>query len=277
MNLHKTTGRRRLGFALSLLTAILWGILPIFLKTLLNSMDAYTLTWYRFLIAAVLLFIFVWLRNGLPSRESLKGPVLFLFVIAAFSLCSNYLLFLLGLNHLSPSTATVIIQLAPVFMLLGGLFVFKETFSGRQWVGFAVLFFGLACFFNHRLGELLYSLGSYTIGVLLIVAAAVTWAIYALVQKQLLSIFPSTTIMFVIYLSGALLFFPFSEAGILFQLTSFQLFMLGFATFNTIIAYGCFSEALNHWEASRVGAVLSTAPLITLGAMTCLREKANSC
>ena len=37
----------RLGFTLSLTTAALWGLLPIALKVVLESMDAYTIVWWR--------------------------------------------------------------------------------------------------------------------------------------------------------------------------------------------------------------------------------------
>ncbi len=38
----------KLGFGLSLITAVLWGILPIALKVALTELDAWTITWYRF-------------------------------------------------------------------------------------------------------------------------------------------------------------------------------------------------------------------------------------
>jgi drug/metabolite transporter (DMT)-like permease len=34
---------------------------------------------------------------------------------------------------------------------------------------------------------------------------------------------------------------------------------------NTVIAYGSFSEALNHWEASRISATFTIVPLLTMG------------
>jgi len=36
---------------------------------------------------------------------------------------------------------------------------------------------------------------------------------------------------------------------------------------NTIVAYGCFAEALNCWDASKVSAVLALAPLFTIGSL----------
>jgi len=43
--------------------------------------------------------------------------------------------------------------------------------------------------------------------------------------------------------------------------------MLAFCCANTVIAYGCFAEALEHWEVSRVSAVVTVAPLVTLAGM----------
>ena len=57
---------------------------------------------------------------------------------------------------------------------------------------------------------------------------------------------------------------PFISPNLLLQLTGFQLFLLSFCCINTLVAYGCFTEALNCWEASKVSAVLALAPLFTI-------------
>jgi drug/metabolite transporter (DMT)-like permease len=264
MKIHITTGHWRLGFVLSLLTAFLWGVLPIALKGLLEEMDAFTITWYRFFIAALVLAVFVIRKKGLPPVRSLKGPVLLLLITASVGLSGNYILYVLGLDYLSPGTATVVIQLAPMFLLFGSLVVYREHFSFSQWMGFAILLFGLSLFFNDRFDELLSTLGTYTTGVLLIIASAVIWAIYALSQKQLLNTFPSETIMLFIYVAGIVFFLPIAYPASILQLDSLHLFLLLFCALNTLVAYGSFAEALDHWEASRVSMVLATIPLITL-------------
>ncbi|NOZ69837.1 MAG: DMT family transporter [Deferribacteres bacterium] len=267
MNVHVTTGRWRLGLALSVVTALLWGVLPIALKALLEYMDVFTIIWYRFSVAAAFLFVFVIRKNGLPTAVKIRRPVMFLLAAAALGLCGNYILYIVGLDHLSPSTATVVIQLAPMFMLLGSLIVFRERFGTGQWVGFAVLVAGLMLFFNNRLDELVYRLTNYTTGVLLITAAAVSWAMYALAQKQLLRSFSSESIMLFIYSMGVLVFLPFARPAGVAGLDGTGLLLLVFCAFNTLIAYGSFAEALDHWEASRVSMILATTPLITMAAM----------
>ena len=121
--MHRTTGRWKLGFLLALCTALLWGMLPIALKLLLGAMDVYSITWYRFLAAALILGAFVVRRVGLPGPRQLGGAGLWLLLIASLGLTGNYLFYLLGLDYLSPGAAQVVIQLAPMLLLLGGLVI----------------------------------------------------------------------------------------------------------------------------------------------------------
>lgn len=46
-----------LGFTFALITAMAWGSLPIALKQVLSVMNAQTIVWYRFIIAAVSLLL----------------------------------------------------------------------------------------------------------------------------------------------------------------------------------------------------------------------------
>jgi len=267
MSRHTTTGRWKLGFILSLNTALFWGVLPIALKILLDDMDPYTITWYRFLVAALVLGVFIVRKHGMSPFKKFCGRRIVWVLLAAVGVGSNYVLYLLGLNFLTPSTSQVVIQLAPMLLLLGGILFFKESFSGMQWLGFGIFVIGLALFFNQRLNDLLYRLTDFTLGVLLIVAAAMTWTVYALVQKQLLRVFASETILLFIYACGVVFFLAVSHPGQLLHLSRTSLLLLAFCALNTLVAYGSFAEALDHWEASRVGAVIAIVPLITVVAM----------
>ena len=227
-------------------------------------MDVQTISCSRFIVAGVLLFILVMSRKRLPAITKLRGPVLWLFAIAIAMLCGNYVLYAAGLVRLSPSAATVVIQLGPMFMLLGGLVIFKESFSPRQWMGFLILICGLGLFFNDRLATLLSSLSNYTVGVLLVVLAGLVWAIYIMAQKQLLRTFASESIMLIVFCACGLLLLPFASFTQVAQLKFVPFLLLIFCGFNTFAAYGCLAEALNHWEASRISMVLAITPLITI-------------
>jgi len=266
MSMHVTTGRWRLGLGLSLITAFLWGVLPIALKMVLESMDVVTITWYRYLVAAILLFPFVLHRNGIRAMKQVKGKWIGLLVVAVFGLSGNYLLFLFGLRFLTPSSAQVVIQLSPMLFLVGSIFLFKERFAAVQWVGFVLFFVGMGLFFNNRLYELFVHRTTYSLGIFLIVVAAMFWTAYALAQKQLLRVLSSETIMLLLYTGGVLFLLPRIHPMQVFQMSRTEIFVLFFCALNTLFAYGSFAEALDHWEASRVSAVITVVPLITLSA-----------
>lgn len=259
-----TTGRWKLGLALSLITALMWGVLPVILKSLLAAMDAPTITWYRFLVSALVLGFFLMQRRRLPALAALAGKGWLLLAIAIVGLLANYLLYLYGLDLVTPATSQMVIQLAPVFLLLGGLVFFAESFAWIQWLGLAVLMGGLLLFFNDRVDQLVSGQGGYYFGVLIIVVAAVAWAAYALAQKRLHRRLKSDQILLLIYIAAVFLLLPLVAPRAVTGLDATQLALLGFACLNTLIAYGAFAEAMVHWEASRVSAVLAVTPLLTL-------------
>lgn len=265
--MHKISGRWRLGIILSLTTALSWGSLPIALKALLESVDSITITWFRFLVAATCVGIYRLYKKGSLSYKHLSGSLISLLLIAALGLNANYLYYLMGLETVTPSSTQIVIQLAPILLMLGGLIIFKERFSWQQWLGLLFFIIGLGLFFNQRLNELLSESSQYTLGVFYIIIAAFTWAAYALAQKQLLKNFKSVDIMLLIYITGSFLFFPKSQPSEVLQLDNLGWGLLFFCSINTIIAYGSFAEALNHLEASRVSAILAITPLLTIISM----------
>ncbi|MBE9223976.1 DMT family transporter [Phormidium sp. LEGE 05292] len=264
MLLHQSSGKWRLGLGLSLLTVFLWGILPIALKVTLQGLDPYTVTWFRFFMSFGLLGVYLATRKQLPSGEKLRSLPLSLLVIASIFLALNYILYLIGLAYTTPANAQVLIQLAPVLMGLGGIYIFQERYTLMQWTGLGVLTLGFALFFNEQLKTLINAQGTYLFGSALIIIAAIVWAVYGLAQKQLLQQLTSANVMLLIYGICSVLFAPFAQPQSILSLTPLQFSMLIFCGLNTIIAYGAFAESLEHWEASRVSAVISSAPIVTL-------------
>ncbi|KAM3091116.1 hypothetical protein ACKFKF_33715, partial [Phormidesmis sp. 146-12] len=92
MPLHHSSGRWQLGLGLSLTTTLLWGVLPIALTIALQSLDAYTLTWFRFVVSFSLLAIYLTAARRLPNLRSLPVQVWKLLAIATGFLALNYLL-----------------------------------------------------------------------------------------------------------------------------------------------------------------------------------------
>lgn len=254
----------KLGLGFSLVTAVMWGGLPISLKVVLGEMDSITVTWFRFSLSAAIAMAWYG-RRSFPALKRLLGPPLWpLTLVAIAGLLSNYIFYLVGLDHTTAGAAQILIQLAPLMLLVGSVWLFREPFSAIQWLGVAAVITGLSLFFHHRLRDLAGQDESYLLGLLLILLAAATWACYGLAQKRLLRQVNSNDLLLLIYLAGTLCFLPAASPGQVGGLDSLGLIMLGFASLNTIIAYGSFGLAMTHWEASRVSAVITLAPLLTL-------------
>jgi len=194
-------------------------------------------------------------------------------LIAALGLMGNYVFYLLGLAQTGPAIAQIIIQLAPLLMGLGGIALFGERYHLTQWLGFITLIFGLGFFFHHQFatidsGQLSgqnsgLSSDALWQGAIFLVISAISWAGYALAQKQLLRDFSSTRIMLFIYLFASIALVSSADLEAFYGLNLIQWGLLVFCALNTLVAYGAFAEALNHWEASRVSAVLALTPLGT--------------
>ena len=262
--LHTPTGNWKYAVLLSLFSALLWGILPVALKAMMSYMDPYTITWYRFLLAGMVSFALLACKKGIPQLRGTNRESVITLLLASIGLCGNYILYLQGLAKTGPGAAQVVIQLAPILLILGGVMIFKEAFTIRQLIGLICILIGFGLFFQHRLQEIFTSLTEYTLGVILIIGASVTWAVYALAQKQLLQLYTSQQILLLIFFSGTLVFLPTADPGTLFGLDVSGVLLLAFCSVNTVLAYGCFAEALEHWEASRISAILAIVPLLTL-------------
>ncbi len=264
MELHRASGDHARGLALATCTMLLWGMLPHALRSLLATLDAPTLIWFRFSVSALGLGAILAARGSLPPLGRLSRGDWLLLVAATLFLGANYAGYLLGLAWTNAASAQVLIQLAPLLLALGGIVVFRERFNRRQWLGLAVLTVGLGLFFGAQLLALVTETSGYLAGVGMIVFAAITWAIYGLAQKQLLTLLPSQGIMLCIYAGCAVLFATAASPGQLAHLDGAGWGLLAFVSANTLVAYGAFAAALEHWEASRVSAVLSLSPLATL-------------
>lgn len=267
MSLHQASGRWRLGLVLAACTAGFWATLPVALKIVLEQLDAITLTWFRFLVAFVLVGGWLAARRQLAPLRTLQRRHWILLGLAGLMLIGNYVFYLVGVQFTSPANAQLLIQLAPLLMALGGIFVFGERFNHWQWLGLTVIAIGLALFFAEQLRADALPAGRYLVGSAIVVLAAIVWAVYALVQKQLLLRLSSWLILLAIYALASLLLWPFAHPAALLRLDALHATLLGYCALNTIGAYGCFAEALAHWEASRVSTILALTPLLSIAAV----------
>ena len=264
MALHQASGRWKLGLLLALVTTACWATLPVALKITLRQIDPITLTWFRFVIAGSVMLAWLGARGGLAGFSGLQRRHWLMLLVGSVLLIGNYVFYLLGVQQTSPGNAQLIIQLAPLLMALGGIFVFHERYRWGQWLGLAVIAAGLLLFFRDQSSHSAVGQRNYALGSALVVVAAVVWAGYALLQKQLLARLSSPAILLFIYILASVVLLPWVHPAQLLGLDSRGWWLLSYCALNTLVAYGAFAEALVHWQASRVSTILAVTPLLSL-------------
>lgn len=267
-------GNNGAGLLLALLTALFWGALPLAVKHLLPVMDAVTLVWLRFCVAAV----WIWCvpavhasrgpRQSAPVAAAAAPPsrrrTWLLLLVASAGLGANFVFFNSSVAYLSASACQILAQAGPVLLLLGGVFILREAFLPVQAVGVILLLVGLLLFFNVRLALLWGGDDDFSFGMLLGTSAALVWACYGLAQKILLRYLAPMRILRVIYPCCALGIAPLATPADILRVDAVQLICLVFACLNTIVAYGAFTKAMSIWHAAKVSAVVATTPLFSL-------------
>lgn len=264
---HTTTGRWRYGLLLTLVAALLWGMLPTVLKVLVGHLDAYTISWYRLSLAFAILFVALSASRKLPRLREIDARCAILLAVICLGLCINYVTYVLGLDIVGPGPAQLLIQLNAVFVILGGIFIFRERFTATQVAGLIAIIAGLGLFFHDRLVELFGSVTEYSLGVVILVCSAAALAAYSLAQKQLLLNFSSLQISMMAFVAGSMVLLPITAENIPrgLDLGWSSVGLLLFSVVTTLGAYCSYAEALQHWETTKISAVLSTVPLIALG------------
>jgi drug/metabolite transporter (DMT)-like permease len=251
-------------FALAGLTAVVWGLLPLALNLLVPLLDSYTITALRFGVSALVVGLYLAARGQLPRPWRLRPRLRWLLLLAVLGLTTNYVLFVKGVQLTTPAIAQIVTQLSNIFLLLGGLVIFRERFAPLQWLGFALLMAGLALFFNHRLPQLLAGGSRLTLGVGLLTFGSLAWACYGLIQKRLLHEYGATQLLWLFYVGGTLVLLPFASPLRALALRPIEAGALLFCILNTLVGYGAYAEAMRRGEVARVSATVTTAPLFTL-------------
>lgn len=252
-----------LGFIFAFTAACMWGSLPIALQQVLKTVDAQTIVWFRFAVAAVGLFLILKVTRKLPNLTALYLRHWLLILLGVVGLSANFFLYNVALKYIPPTTSQIFSPLTSFGMLLAGVWLFKEQFAKHQKIGLLLLIFGLFLFFNERLGDFL-NFNLYVLGILSCITASFVWVGYGIAQKLMSNRLTAQQVLLPIYIGCSIIFMPVANVSQVLNLNSMQVLCLVYCCLNTLIAYGAYAEALNHWDVTKVSAIVTQIPILTL-------------
>ncbi len=250
----------------------MWGVLAIALKVAVKVIDSPTIVWFRFSLAfAGMAF---WAAFNEPKALKILYKPSLILVVSTLMLAWNYIGFMLGVQYTSPGNAQVAVQTGQIVLAIFGIVFFKERMTLRQGIGFILTLFGFWIFYQQHINIDSQDTSQYTKGILLTVSAALTWAVYAAMQKKLVLQHPVTTLNIFIFGLPVLLYLPFANFSSLAHLSLSYWLLLIFLGTNTLVSYVCLSLALKYMEAGKVSVLLIMNPIITfviMGVLTWLQ------
>ncbi|MCL1144062.1 DMT family transporter [Shewanella gaetbuli] len=256
----------KLGLIFVSVAVFFWGILPIALKLSGQFIDPVTLTWFRFFMAFAVTLLLQWRFGHLKQFSHLRLSDWLKLMLAGILLILNYVSFVYSLDYLAPGTAQLNFQTAPFFLAFGGVLFFKEKLNAFQLSCFATLAIGMLLFFHPHLTLTTDDNSQIAIGVMVIQFSVLSWTSYALIQKSFgLKLSPSNVLLF-IYAFGIFAMAPFSEFDTFTQMSEIDWLVVIFCGANTLIAYGCFGQAMSYWPTAQVSAMLALTPVLSFTA-----------
>lgn len=247
-----------------MVTCGLWGILPVMLKVALEDFSSPTIVWFRFAFSFFVLLAYLTWINKKPLSIIVRPPPLGL--AAGVCLALNYYYFMIGLDLSGPSNTAVVIQIAPLLVVIAGVFLYKERFDKGKQFGLAVAIIGFIGFYldqrNHSANPNQYFTANGNI-----VFAAIVWAIYAVAMKRLTSKHEAQNLNFLVYGLAMVILMPGMQWIELANADGIGWILLIALGLNTVLAYGSLLEALKYIPLSHISMITALNPFVTMTTM----------
>ncbi|MCJ7433607.1 MAG: DMT family transporter [Anaerolineales bacterium] len=264
---------RPAAIAESLFVTIIWASSFIFVKIALNYMGPITIAGLRYFGAFIILLPFI-IRNNKSSQPIAHTLWIRLAAIgiSAYTIGNGALFW--GLKYLSATTASFLMSLLPLLILLLGIIWLKETPSLWQILGVIISLIGSGLFFSKKLqaDELL--------GVFIISIGLIGFALFgvlgrAMAKSQQVNTLSLTAIPLAVGGGVLMLIAFFIEGFPTLNLTAWSI-VIWLATVNTAFAYILYNHALQVLSALEMNIMLNLSPLGTaLFAWLLLDERLN--
>ena len=259
------------------LVVLAWGNAFVAIKYLLVDVhfSAMQLTAVRYLPAAVLSLLIVLVAYAPKMifavwRSEWKGIALYgITGVLGYNIALNF-----GETRIAAGAASLIVGLSPIMTLLASRIFLKEKITVRKVAGIAAAFAGL--FIVVRWGTHETIDFSYLVGVLVTLGAPVSWAVYTIVGKPMVTREDPNLVTLSAIIWGSLPLLFFLPPAAMYSAIPLNGWMaLAFLTFIcTVFGFLVWSWALRHTEAARLGAVVYLIPLVTIvSGMFILGEK----
>lgn len=213
---------------------IIWGSLGVFTRSI--PLSALSLAFLRALIALPVLFAALKMKKTAKPRPPLLLPYLISGVLLGF----GWLTLFYGFKHTSISSAVILYNMCPVYVMIAAPLLLKEAISKLQIAVIAASFLGLVMIVGHDLLE-----GYGYLGMALSAVSGMLYATIVLINRGIKVRLDNQTATFVQILTAMVVLLPFVLLdGNVFTVTSLDataiFFTILLGVLHTGVAYTLF-------------------------------------
>ena len=180
------------------LVMVIWGSLGVFTRSI--PLSALSLAYLRALIALPVLLVVMKMKKTDQGQWRLLIPYLISGVLLGF----GWLTLFYGFKHTSISSAVIIYNMCPVYVMLLAPLVLKETISKIQMAVIFLSFLGLFLIVGHNLAE-----GYGYMGLILSAISGMIYATIVLINRSIKVRVDNSAATFVQILAAMIVLLPF--------------------------------------------------------------------
>ncbi len=258
--------------AVALCTIIWSAAAPIF-KWSMQTTPPFTLLFFRFFIATLIMLPLVWKRMDIKFEDFYK-----IFLLAITGITFNIGLFYLGLSLTQSINAPIIASTMPVFLIIGSIIFLHEIPKTKTIFGTVVSLIGVLIIIFRPIDHL--SLIGLITGNFYFILSVFSLACYTIFLKWLKPPYPSSTIIFWMFLIATMTFFPlFVNEAKATQSLSHLDFQGSFgilygAIFSSIFGQIFYNYSVKQLSSAEIGLFTYLGPVVTaLVALPLLHEQ----
>lgn len=181
-----------------MLVMIIWGSLGVFTRSI--PLSALSLAFLRAFIALPVLFVVMKMKKADKVKWQLLKPYLVSGILLGF----GWLTLFYGYKHTSISSAVIIYNMCPVYVMIFAPLVLKETIAKTQIAVILASFLGLFLIVGHNLSE-----GYGYMGMALSAVSGMLYATIVLINRSIKVRVDNQTATFVQILTAVIVLLPF--------------------------------------------------------------------
>ena len=240
-------------------TSIIWGVTYVLLKYALSYLDPQQIAFSRFLVSSVFFIPLIFVIRERYSRRE----IVMLLILALTGVLLYQLLFIWGESGLTAGNASFIVSLEPIFIAILGVMIKEDKLTSRRLTGLIVATIGLIVLLRPT-----SITGDELLSAVLVLLSALSWGIFTVAGKGLLSKHNPMNVTGFVSVFGAIMLFPFAFSGLqgLFSIRNpyliLSLLFIGF--FATFLGYYLWFDGLKKVSPIKAGTTLYITPFVTV-------------